>query len=78
MGELIYALIMVTTIGNMEPLVTAAPVTPFLSEEQCEKRLMTFLEEGYLMSSSNGKLAVSRQTQFTHSYATCVAMLDRQ
>ena len=78
MGELIYALIMVTTIGNMEPHITAAPVTPFLSEEQCEKRLMTFLEEGYLMSSSNGKLAVSRQTQFTHSYATCVAMLDRQ
>jgi len=78
MGDLVYALIMVTTIGDMEPLIRAAPVTPFLSEEQCEKRLMTFLEEGYLMSSSNGKLAVSRQTQFTHSYATCVTMLDPQ
>ena len=78
MGDLVYALIMVTTIGDMEPLITSHPIPPFRSEEQCEKRLMTFLEEGYHMSSSNGKLAVSRQTQFTHSYATCVAMLDRQ
>ena len=75
MGELIYALIMVTTIGNMEPHITAAPVTPFLSEEQCEKRLMTYLSEGFLMSMVNGKLIVSRQTQNSHTHATCVTMV---
>lgn len=78
MGDLVNALIVVTTMGDMEPLITSRPITPFRSKEQCEKRLMTFLEEGYLMSSSNGKLAVSRQTQFTHSHATCVTVLDPQ
>lgn len=78
MGELIYALIMVTTIGNMEPLITAAPVTPFLSEEQCEKRLMTYLSEGFRMSKLNGTFIVSTQTQNTHTYATCVTMIDPQ
>lgn len=78
MGDLVYALILVTTIGDMDPLITSQPVTPFRSKEQCEKRLMTYLEEGYLMSSSNGKLAVSRQTQFTHNFATCVTVLDPQ
>ena len=78
MGDFVYALIMVTTIGDMEPLITSRPITPFRSEEQCEKRLMTYLEEGYLMSSSNGTLAVSRQTQISNSFATCVTVLDPQ
>lgn len=78
MVDFVYALIMVTTIGDMEPLITSRPITPFRSEEQCEKRLMAYLEEGYLMSSSNGTLAVSRQTQITHSFATCVTVLDPQ
>ena len=78
MGDLVYALIMVTTMGDMDPIITSHPVTPFRSEEQCEKRLMTYLEEGYLMSSSNGTLAVSLQGRFIHSYATCVTMLDPQ
>ncbi len=74
--EFIYPLIVVTTLGNMEePMVTSMPVTPFLSEEQCEKRLMTYLSEGFLMSMVNGKLMVSRQTQNSHTHATCVTMV---
>lgn len=74
--EFIYPLIVVTTLGNMEePMVTSMPVTPFLSEEQCEKRLMTYLSEGFLMSMVNGKLMVSRQTQNSHTHATCVIMV---
>lgn len=66
--EFIYPLIVVTTLGNMEePMVTSMPVTPFLSEEQCEKRLMTYLSEGFLMSMVNGKLMVGRQTQNSHT-----------
>ena len=78
MGDLVYALIMVTTMGDMDPIITSHPVTPFRSEEQCEKRLMTYLEEGYLMSSSNGKLVVSLQGRFTNKFATCVTLLDPQ
>lgn len=74
--EFIYPLIVVTTLGNMEePMVTSMPVTPFLSEEQCEKRLMTYLSEGFLMSMVNGKLIVSRQTQNSLTHATCVTMV---
>ena len=74
--EWMYPLIVVTTLFNVEePVVTSMPVTPFLSEEQCEKRLMTYLSDGYVMSTVYGKLIVSRKTQNTQTHATCVTML---
>ena len=70
MEEIIFALIVITKLGNMEPMLAFMPATPFSTEEQCEERLITYLSEGFRISKSyNEQLMVGRQTQ-NNSY-TC-------
>ena len=75
MEEIIFALIVITKLGNMEPMLAFMPATPFSTEEQCEERLITYLSEGFRISKSyNEQLMVGRQTQNTHTHATCIEM----
>jgi hypothetical protein len=71
-----FALLVVTTIGNTEPIFTFKPAIAFDTLERCEEQLINDLSEGDHISTydyfSQNRRMISSQTQFKKTFATCI------
>ncbi len=76
MESIIFVLLVVTIIGNTEPIFTFKPSIAFDTLERCEERLMNDWSEGDRISnyeySSQNRRMVSSQSRFKKTFATCV------
>ena len=73
---MIFALLVVTIIGNAEPIFTFKPSMAYDTLERCEEQLISDLSEGDRISTydyfSQNRRMISSQTRFKKTFATCV------
>ena len=80
--DLLWALIIAfTLVGDPEPRVWKDSPYLFPSEQLCEEKLMTYLDDGYVVSKEvSGRLSASKKVRFgpgyNHFYASCVGLME--
>ena len=73
----LWALVFVVTVGDSEPRIAVQPNHTFTSKEQCEKVLMTYLSDGYVMSmNSSEQLVISHEFAGVDEVASCVMLME--
>jgi hypothetical protein len=76
MRTFVWIIIGAYSVMNDQPWPSLRPAFTFSTEEQCEERLMSYMDDGFVLSrESSGRLVASRSSEVSKWTYMCASLL---